>query len=60
MDTGDKLEIWVDAEVRSVFDSYMVCRLEGIIEKVAATAVTPSDMTLIEACHRILNFLHEV
>ena len=55
-----KLEIWVNDEVSSVFDAYMVCRLEGIIEKTAATAVTPSDLILIEACHRVLNYLHEV
>ena len=60
MDAGNKLEIWVDPEVRSVFDSSMVFRLEGIIEKVAAIAVTPSDLILIEACHRVLNYLHEV
>jgi cupin superfamily acireductone dioxygenase involved in methionine salvage len=60
MDAGNKLEIWIDPEVRSVFDSYMVFRLEEIIEKVAAIAVTPSDLILIEACHRVLNYLHEI
>ena len=55
-----KLEIYVDSASSGVFDAYMVCRLENIIEKVAATAVTPDDMVLIEACHRVLNYLHEV
>ena len=55
-----KLEIYLDGESSDMLDAYMVCRLENIIEKTATIAVTPSDMVLIEACHRVLNYLHEV
>ena len=55
-----KIEIYLTDETSSVFDAYMACRLENIIEKVAATAVTPDDLVLVEACHRVLNYLHEV
>jgi len=61
MDTDvRKLEIYLDSGSSDMLDAYMVCRLENIIERVAATAVTPDDMVLIEACHRVINYLHEV